>query len=107
MAEYDPEILTRRWVHSHEEDTPDHLVYRPEAFAFPPARGRSGFDLNPDGTMFRVAPGPTDRTAIQSGRWAVEEGGTLALYPEDSPTPHRIGKIAALSPDRLVIERVS
>jgi len=33
-----------RWVHSHEEDTDDEMVFRAadSGYAFPPSRGRAG-----------------------------------------------------------------
>ncbi len=36
--------LCQRWIHSHEEDTDTEMVYRPADFAFPPSRGRTGFE---------------------------------------------------------------
>jgi hypothetical protein len=107
VTRLDPGALIRSWVHSHEEDTPDHTVYRPESFPFPPSRGRRGFDLGPDGTMIQVGPGPTDRTSVHPGRWQVEEDETLTLYPRGADTPQRIGKIEALSEDKLVLRKPS
>ena len=105
MSRIDPTALEQNWVHSHEEDSPDQAVYRPETFAFLPSRGRGGFDLNPDGTMTQFGPGPTDRTVTRPGRWEVGEDGQLALYPDDSDTPSRVMRITSLSPDKLVLEK--
>jgi hypothetical protein len=107
MAEVDPRLLAGGWVHSHEEDTPGHAVYRPDGYAFPPSRGRGGFDLSADGTMVQLGPGPTDRTELRPGRWELEEGGALALYPEGSDTPQRVGTVADLSADKLVLRKDS
>jgi len=97
--------LARTWVHSHEEDSPGRAVYRPESFAFPPSRGRGGFDLNHDGTMTEFGPGPTDQTATRPGRWEVADDGSLALYPAGAEAPARVMKIASVSPDKLVIDK--
>lgn len=107
MAEVNPQLLAGGWVHSHEEDTPGHAVYRPGGYAFPPSRGRGGFDLAADGSMTQLGPGPTDRTELRPGRWELEADGTLALYPEGSGTPHRVGTVADLTADKLVLRKDS
>jgi len=77
----DPEQLQGRWVHSHEEDTEDEIVYRAESsgYDFPRSRGREALELNPDGSYSGVVPGPTDKPeATGGGGWTVE-GDTLVL----------------------------
>jgi len=50
MRERDTERIVRRcWVHSHEEDSDEEMVFRPAAYEFPPSRGRRSFELKPDG----------------------------------------------------------
>lgn len=107
MAHIDVPLLIKSWVHSHEEDSEDQAVYRPETFAFPPSRGRGGFDLDPDGTMTQFGPGPTDQTTTQPGRWEVKEDGRLALYSAGSDRPSRVMKITSLSEDKLVLDKRS
>jgi hypothetical protein len=77
----DPEALQGRWVHSHEEDTPDEMVFRSadSGYAFPRSRGRRAFELRPDGTYAGSTPGPADKPEPSSGRWALEDGNRLAL----------------------------
>ena len=77
----DPEQLAGRWVHSHEEDTEDEIVYRAESsgYDFPRSRGREALELHPDGSYSGVVPGPTDKPeATGGGTWAVE-GDRLVL----------------------------
>ena len=77
----DPEQLQGRWVHSHEEDTEDEIVYRAESsgYDFPRSRGREALELNPDGSYSGVVPGPTDKPeATAGGGWTVE-GDHLVL----------------------------
>ena len=59
----DPERLQGRWVHSHEEDTDDEIVYRSAAsgYDFPRSRGREALELHPDGSYGGVVPGPVDK----------------------------------------------
>ena len=77
----DPETLQGRWVHSHEEDTADELVFRAadSGYAFPRSRGREALELRPDGSYLGVVPGPADKPEpAEEGPWAVE-GDTLVL----------------------------
>jgi hypothetical protein len=72
--EKDAGALTGSWLHSHEEDAEDRLVFRSADYDFPPARGRDGFELLPDGDLQRSGPGPDDRTQTFRGRWKLDEG---------------------------------
>jgi hypothetical protein len=73
----EPERLARRWLHSHEEDTEDEMVFRAadSGYSFPPSRGREALELHPDGSYGGTVPGPTDKPAPVEGEWTVEEGG--------------------------------
>ena len=78
----DPERLQGRWVHSHEEDTDDEIVYRSAAsgYDFPRSRGREALELHPDGSYGGTVPGPTDKPeAAGGGGWALEDGNKLVL----------------------------
>ncbi len=97
-------ILRRRWVHSHEEDTPEEMVFRPAAFAFPPSRGRRSFELKPDGVLVEGGIGPTDRPLETQGTWELGNGNRLVLRPDPSEAP-RVMQIASLDENRLVIEK--
>lgn len=77
-----PELLCGRWLHAHEEDTEDEMVFRPAAAKFPPSRGRRGLHLSPDGSYAELRPGPDDRTQRLPGRWAVEADDWLVLESE-------------------------
>ena len=57
------------WWRSHEEETGPVRVYRPEGFPFPPARGREGFALHPDGRFDHLGPGRGDRPVVTAGTW--------------------------------------
>ncbi len=77
----DPEALQGRWVHSHEEDTADEMVFRAadSGYAFPRSRGRETLELRPDGSYAGIVPGPTDKPqASGEGEWRVQDD-TLVL----------------------------
>jgi hypothetical protein len=93
------ELLPRRWVHSHEEDTDDEMVFRDAAsYTFPPARGRTAFELRPDGSYVETAPGPDDRPAAgPGGSWTLEDD-TLRLEDREL-------RIKAVEDDVLRVRR--
>ena len=93
--------LEGRWVHSHEEDTDDELVFRSEAsgYEFPRSRGRQALELRPDGSYGGVVPGPVDTPeASGEGEWAVEDGNRLVL-------PDRTLEITSVEPGVLRVRR--
>jgi len=71
--------LVGRWLHSHEEDSATDVVYRRAPFAFPPSRGRSGFELAPDGSAHEIGIGPTDQPTTSKGQWRVADENQLKL----------------------------
>ena len=75
----EPEHLAGRWVHSHEEDTDDELVFRSADYAFPPSRGREAIELHPDGSYAGSVPGPVDKPEPTGGEWTLEDGRRLRL----------------------------
>lgn len=103
MADLDRASLQRRWVHSHEEDPPGRLVFRPGTWNFPPSRGRRSFDLGPNGELRSAGPGPTDKTVETTGRWRLLPGDVIELAPKGGQK--RLLKIIELGPDKLVVAR--
>ncbi len=91
-------------MHSHEEDTADTQVFRPDDFPFPPARGRLSYEFAPDGELLFGGIGPTDRPTSSGGEWRLEEDGrTLVLHVPDQMD--QTLEVEALSPERLVVRR--
>ena len=104
MRERDTEKMQRRrWVHSHEEDTEEEMVFRPAAYEFPPSRGRRSFELKPDGTLAEGRIGPTDRPVEAQGTWELRDD-RLVLRRDPSESP-RVMRIASVDDDRLVVEK--
>ncbi|WP_398467906.1 hypothetical protein [Tardiphaga sp.] len=97
------DTLANNWVHSHEEDVPGVLVFRPDTFAFPPSRGRKLLSLDPSGHFEGQVPGADDRPSPTSGKWSVE-GDHLHL-DGDRPGVAQDLTIESLEPDRLVVRR--
>lgn len=78
----DPSDLLGRWLHSHEEDEGHARVYRPEDYPFPPARGREGFELRPDGEFVDLSITPTDQIRRTPGEWS-REGDRISVRLSD------------------------
>ena len=100
MAAHREELLQGRWVHSHEEDTDAEMVFRPASFAFPRSRGRTSFELHPDGTYVESSPGPVDVPEESTGSWSLE-GDQLVLGRDHA------WKIKDASSDRLTVRKAS
>jgi hypothetical protein len=103
MPEFEREALEGHWVHSHEEDGPGRLVFRPGSWNFPPSRGRRSLNLGAKGELLSAGPGPTDSTIEKHGRWRLLPGGIVELHPLDGQ-PTRM-KLIELKADRLVVAR--
>ena len=78
MTEPAPELF-QYWTHSFEEDEEGTAVYRPSGHRFPPARGRAGLELRPDGTAVRWRIGRGDAPEPLEGSWHVDASGTVRL----------------------------
>jgi hypothetical protein len=93
MAELPPELF-QHWVHAHEEDSGDVQVYRPVDHPLPPARGRRGFELKPDGELILYGPGASDRPEATTDRWSPSGSGRVRLGDREL-------EILSVSGDRL------
>jgi hypothetical protein len=102
MAQLEPELLHRRWVHAHEEDSGEGMVFRPERHPLPPSRGRRSLDLRSDGTFGERRPGPDDRPEERGGTWSVD-GRDLVLV-HDGGAEERL-RVLSLDAERLVVEQ--
>ena len=76
------EIYGKTWMNSFEEDKDGAKAYRVSTYEFPPARGRSGFEIAEDGAFYEVAPGPTDALEKTEGKWRAQEDKILVQVDE-------------------------
>jgi hypothetical protein len=96
--------LQQRWVHSHEEDTQEEMVFRPSSYNFPRSRGRKSFTLNADGSLLEIGIAPTDARQQSTGTWKLD-GDELAFYTKSANAPSRVLKIASVDEHRLVVKK--
>jgi hypothetical protein len=99
-----PELLQKRWLHSHEEDSDTEMVFRPASFKFPPSRGRAGFDLKADQSYIDIGIAPADGPLETSGTWKLEDN-QLQLFKPSSPAPVRTLQIVSVDKNRLVVRK--
>ena len=74
-----PAAIFKHWVHSHEEDTKDIRVYRPDDYEFPPSRGRRGFEFREGGEFIYYGIAPVDGSLRSVGSWHVEGPGRVRI----------------------------
>ncbi|QDO89591.1 hypothetical protein FNH13_15660 [Ornithinimicrobium ciconiae] len=80
--------LVGQWFHSHEEDSPGLEIYRPDSFAFPPARmPRESIVLGAGGDAAVGRPGPVDRPETTTGTWHLV-GDEVVVEAGDGRTLH-------------------
>jgi hypothetical protein len=103
VASYREELLRGRWVHSHEEDTDDEMVFRPADQPFPPSRGRTSFELRPDGTYVETSPGPADVPEESEGSWSLE--GDRLLLGSAGDRPGHAWEITHAEERRLTVKK--
>jgi hypothetical protein len=99
-----PDLLQKRWLHSHEEDSDTEMVFRPASFKFPPSRGRAGFDLKANTSYVDIGIAPADGPQESSGTWKVD-GSNLELVNPSSSTPVRTLQILSVDKNRLVVRK--
>jgi hypothetical protein len=105
MSEFAVDVLCQRWIHSHEEDTPSEMVFRPASFKFPPSRGRKQFELRADGMLIKTGIGPADRPQESQGTWKLERQGRLTFQSAFQTAPTQVMEIVSADKDRLVIKK--
>jgi len=99
----DEHALHRRWIHAHEEDSEGEMVFRPASHPLPPSRGRTSFELRPDGSFVESSPGPVDVPELSSGRWSLE--GDRLVLRAGGDRPGHTWRILKAEEDRLVLAR--
>lgn len=97
------DTLIGKWLHSHEEDTGNRLVFRPPTFAYPPSRGRTGFQLNADGTAVAQTIGAADSPGQRTGTWRLEGTDRLVFSIPVGPTGARSFTIVVAELGHLVL----
>lgn len=102
-----PRDALKHWVRAQEEDQQGLNVYRPADYPLPPARGRTGFELLPDGEAVYYGIGPTDRSETIPGRWVFEEPARLEIELPGSRFGNISMEIVSIEPNRLAVRQLT
>ena len=96
----DVTTMQRTWLHAHEEDHGDTLVFRPNTYAFRPSRGRTGFQINPGGELTQYDIAPTDGLDEHKGKWRVDGNTFYATFPEKNSAEYSL-RVLKLTAERM------
>ncbi|NVO29992.1 hypothetical protein [Hymenobacter lapidiphilus] len=97
--------LEGTWLHAHEEDQGDVLVYRPNTYAFPPSRGRTGFAFERNGLFTQYDIAPTDGLEGHKGSWKAQNDHTLLISLDDKQEPDYQLEVISLENNVLKVKR--
>ncbi|WP_303310453.1 hypothetical protein [Hymenobacter sp. BT730] len=100
------QLLERTWLHAHEEDQGNIHVYRPNTYAFPPSRGRTGFAFEHNGLFTQFDIAPTDGLEGHKGQWQAVKENTLHISLDDHTQPDYTLEIVSLEPELLKVRRI-
>ena len=98
--------LEGTWLVSREENSGDTLVYRPNTYAFPPSRGRTGFAIKPYGRFEQFDIAPTDGLAGRPGTWTPDGTTRLRIHLNDGREPDYTLEIISLEKQVLKLRRL-
>lgn len=96
--------LEGTWLASHEENRGDTLVYRPNTYKFPPARGRTGFALKPYGRFEQFDIAPTDGLKGREGTWTADGDTRLRIHLNDGQTPDYTLEVIELDKTKKILK---
>jgi hypothetical protein len=94
------------WLSSREEDRADTLVYRPNTYAFPPSRGRTGFAFKEFGRFEQFDIAPTDGLAGHPGTWVIDGTNKVRIHLTEGQEPDYTLEIVSLKNKVLKVRRV-
>jgi len=99
-----PEIF-KLWIHSREEDKEDNLVYRPEGYQLPLARGRDRFEIKESGEFIWYGIGPDDRGKKAAGHWTIEVSNSIRIIFEDKSLESFVINIISCTDKIFIIKK--
>ena len=96
--------LEGTWLASHEENHGDTMVYRPNTYAFPPTRGRTGFAIRPFGRFEQFDIAPTDGLTGRPGAYTIDRKTKLRINLAEGPDPSYTLEIVELDTVNRVLK---
>ncbi len=102
----EPSALWGRWLHAHEQDTDEHMVFVPAGTELPRSRGRQELKLDEGGKATEGGPGPTDRPEARAARWDLTDDDELIIRSPEGKEAWR-ARVVSADAGRLVLDRAS
>lgn len=94
-------LLYQHWIHSQEEDSaPATRTYRPATYAFPPARGRDGFEVKKNGIILSHPIAAADGNQTVPEKWKLSKGELIIT----GKSAVRRFTILSLTKEKLVLK---
>ena len=93
------------WIHSHEEDTQDVMVYRPANYNFPPSRGRMGLEFREGGALVYHGIGRADGTEQSTGHWVIEEPNRIRINVDNERIQPFVLQVVSCNDQELKVKR--
>jgi hypothetical protein len=100
----DLKFLNKKWIHAHEEDTSECLVFRPESYPLGLSRSRDAIEFYENGKVARIGIAPNDAMSFSEGNWRLLDDGKTLSITENPDKTTRLKVIGLLS-DKLTISR--
>jgi hypothetical protein len=102
----DRAALPGRWIHAHEQDSGDEMVFVPAQTELPPSRGRRELELGESGEAIQGGPGATDRPEARPALWELTDDDELVVRSREGEEAWRAHVVSA-DGDRLVLAKSS
>jgi hypothetical protein len=102
----DRAALRGRWVHAHELDSGDEMVFVPADTDLPPSRGRRELELHQEGWATEGGPGATDRPQARPARWELSDDDELVIRSPEGEETWR-ARVVSAEDNRLVLDSSS
>jgi len=100
----EPSAVRGRWLHAHEQDSGDEMVFVPADTELPPSRGRRELELGEGSEATEGGPGATDRPEVRAARWELTDDDELVIRSPEGQEAWR-ARVLSADADRLVLDR--
>jgi photosystem II stability/assembly factor-like uncharacterized protein len=101
----DKAALFGLWLHAFEEDADGALVYRPEGYKLPLARGRGSLDLARKSVGGIRTAGAADRAESVTTHWRLS-GNVLEFSTDGGRSFKPMFEVLSLERDRLKVRKL-
>ena len=103
QKKFNKNSLFGEWIHSHEEDTANEIVFRPSNYAFPLTRSaRNIYHFAPDGMLIKGEPTASDSINKIEDKWDLKSD-EISMYEDGKLINKKV--IASIDKNKLVLKK--